>query len=362
MATICAISDCHLGYRHKFKAKRLEDYASAFGEAVEKALSKKPDVIILLGDLLHHPKPDPKSFRITMKSLKYMAEKTNVICLIGNHEIEGHLGTTYTPVYSDLHENIHVLTSENPTISLKIQDKRYGFHGFQFIRNRDICENMLKSIAKANNENELNILCLHQAVEKYLSPFEISLRSLRATAPSFDLILVGHVHRHQKIKEVSDVTPAYYVGSTEKISFNEAENDTGFMVFSSDKFSDPEFVKIKSAIMKRIKIDLGRSTAEKLNTQIRHEIEKNTSVDLLQINVDAEIEGGLLDIRRDFSEYDEKFTVLDINVAPQISEKTIQIEKFELSEEVVGEYLDKSGMGKNQQLREACLEMYGKYA
>ena len=118
MASIAFIGDCHLGYRHRFKTQRLRDYSQAFEEGVERVLQLKPDAIVFMGDLLHHHKPDPVSLRTVLGKLMEAASSCPVIVCIGNHEIEGHLGTSYPPIYGDVHEGIHVLSSENPHVIL----------------------------------------------------------------------------------------------------------------------------------------------------------------------------------------------------------------------------------------------------
>jgi len=361
MSTLVALSDSHLGYRHKFKLQRLKDYASAFEEAVDGALSFNPDVVVFGGDLLHHTRPDPRSLKIVIQTLKKAAEKTQLVVCIGNHEIEGHLGTTYTPIYSEIHDNIHVLTTDEPHLGLKLGEQEAVFHGFQYIRNRELAEETLKKVTSEVEDGPLNILCIHQAVEKYLGPPELSLRALREAASRYDLILCGHVHKHQKIAEVFDVCPAYYVGSTERISFNEHANPNGFMVFKDYDFNSPQFVTVNSAPMRQVSAELGRASPSEVNDRVAELIRKNGDVSLLQVNVDVEVAGDLVDVRHDWELQDSGFTVLDVRVNPRLAEKAVSIEKPTLSEDLIREYFDKSGMADQKDLLNVCVEMYQKY-
>ncbi|MFH0861058.1 MAG: DNA repair exonuclease [Candidatus Altiarchaeota archaeon] len=358
MESIVAISDSHLGYRHRFKLKRLKDYEKAFNEALAKALDIKPAVIVFCGDLLHHTRPDPKSMRILLQNLIKAAESAQVVVCIGNHEIAGHLGTAYSPMFSDLHRNIHVLTSENPHITLTVDGKQIGFHGFQYLRSRESAEGMLERISTQVSGNDYNILCLHQAVEKYLNPHEISLRVLREVAPKYNLILLGHVHKHQKVGEVFDITPTYYVGSTERISFNEWQNQNGFMVFREYKFGEPDFVSVSSASIKRITADLGETTPSEINNFIDRSINDSKGVDLLQINISSKMAGDFFDVRQDWSDSYTDFTVLDVNIQPSGADRRVDFQKLQINEELIREYFKQTGMEGQNELLETCMELY----
>jgi DNA repair exonuclease SbcCD nuclease subunit len=357
MARIAFIGDCHLGYRHRSKAQRLLDFARAFEDAVDKAVALSPDVVVFLGDLVHHSKPDPVSLRTVLRKLMFVADRCPVVVCIGNHEIEGHLGTTYSPIYGDVHENIHVLSSESPHTVLELGGNRYGFHGFEFTRSRESAEEKLKGVtleAKA----DVNILCLHQAVEGYLSPHELSLAALRQAAQSYDLIMLGHVHKHQRIGEVFDVAPAYYCGSTERVSFNEAENMTGFMFFSSDDFADPRFIESDSAPMAYSRFEF-KGTPTELNLRIGDAI-GGSDARLLKVEVQAELDGDYMDVRRDWEDNAPGRTIVEVVVAPRTHDAGVRLERAHLNEDLIREYFQKSGT-LNGELEEMCVELFRRY-
>jgi DNA repair exonuclease SbcCD nuclease subunit len=357
MVSLAFIGDCHLGYRHRSKLQRLKDYAKAFEESVDSAIRMNPDAIVFLGDLVHHSRPDPVTLSTVLKRLMAVAEKRPVIVCIGNHEIEGHLGTSYSPIYGDVHKNIHVLTSENPHVKLKFDDKTYGFHGFEYTRSREMAEEKLK-VVTSEVDADVNILCLHQAIEKYLSPHEISLALLRQVAPKYDLMISGHVHKHQMIKEVSDVTPTYYCGATERISFNEASNPTGFMVFLDD-LRKPEYISVDSAPMTYVQEEFTGKPAE-LNRRIEGIISVNPAP-LLKIDIAWDIDGDFMDLRRDWSAFEGGRTILEVTVAPKSKETEIQLDRIDLTEELITEYFQKTG-NTNKELEELCIELFRRHA
>lgn len=361
MTTICCISDSHLGYRHKLKLQRLKDYEKAFNEALDRAMSLETSLLIFGGDIFHHTRPDPKSMRVLLERIIEVADRVPCVFCIGNHEIETSLSSTYTPILSIIHENVHVLTSENPHIRLELRDKSVGLHGFQFIRDRKSAEGTLDKITSEVSGNDFNILCIHQAIEGYLEPHEVSIRALRDIAEKYDLILSGHVHKHQKIGEVFDIVPAYYIGSTERISFNEAENDTGILVFNNFDFRHPIHVPVNSASMRSIQRDFGRKKPEELNKAIKQLIEENLNIRCLQLNISAEIDGDYLDVRHDWETPYPDFTILDVILNPKLTNRDIDLKNRELNEGIFDEYFEKMGLSGREDLKDLCKELYRKY-
>lgn len=361
MTTICCISDCHLGYRHRMKVQRLRDYEKAFLEAIRKAMELNPEIVVFCGDIFHHPRPDPKSMQTVIQNFMKIAESAKIVLCIGNHDIEGHLGTSYTPLFPEIHKNIHILTTETPHITLRINGKSIGVHGFEFLRDKKLAEEKLERISDEISGNDINILCIHQGIEHYLDPFEISLQSLRNVAPRYNLMLIGHSHKHQRIREVFDITPAYCIGSTERISFNEWKNDNGFLVFRDLDFRNPEFVKVNSAEMVRISENLGKKTPDEINSYIEKLIRENSGKKCLQINLDVNVEGDYLDILHDWEERYSEFEILDVNVAPKINSEEIRIDKLQIDTGIIREYFEKSGMKDRTELLELCEKLFERY-
>jgi len=204
-----------------------------------------------------------------------------------------------------------------------------GLHGFQYLRGRDAAEAELKKttaeLASMKEPPETNILIIHQAIEGYLSPYEVSLKALKDISRKYDLILAGHVHKYQRIKEVG--CPAYYIGATEHTSFNEAENRTGFLVFRDAGFDNPLYVETDAVPMRRIKEDIGRKTPAEINAYIKKLIEENSPVRCLQISLEAEVAGDPFDIRYDWEKDYPQFVILSVSVLPKIGSEVIKLEK-----------------------------------
>ncbi len=131
MSKICFIGDCHLGFRHRMKVQRLKDYTTSFLEALALAELSGPAAIVFTGDVFHHVRPDPKTMHTLITRVLELAREIPLIFCIGNHDIETHLGSSYIPIISELHENIYVLTTQKHQVILNIEGKKVGFYGFQ---------------------------------------------------------------------------------------------------------------------------------------------------------------------------------------------------------------------------------------
>ena len=358
MGKIAFIADCHLGYRHRFKSKRLNDFANAYSDALTKALKEKPDAIVFLGDLFHHSRPDPVSMRLTIKSLLKAAEQTKIILTVGNHEIEGHLGTAYTPVYGDLSKNIFVLSTEKMFYDLNVDGVRIRLIGFEYGRNRDVCKRRLVD-AQNLADGDINILCIHQAIEGYLAPYELSINQMKKAGEKFDLIVSGHVHKHQLIEELKQECPAYYVGSTERVSFNESGNPTGFMVFDMADLGNPKFIHTISQNMKSIRLKF-KGTPNELNQFIEKTIFSNPEP-ILKIDVESDLDGDPLDVIRDWSLKFPKRIILDVNILPKGGEQTIEYSKVKFDETLIEEYFEKNNISDDR-LRTLCIELFQNFS
>lgn len=349
-----------MGYLHRMKRERLLDFEKSFMEALKKAMELSPGLVIFGGDIFHQPRPDPRSMRLLVKSLLDMAEETRIILCVGNHEIEGNIGTAYIPLFSELHPNIHVLSTENPFKLIELGGKTVGVHGFQYIRSRDLAEKTLRSVSETAREKaDYNILCIHQAVEGYLPHHELSIAALNEVASRYDLILTGHVHSHMRITELG--VPAYYIGSTEHASFNEADNKTGFMVFKDFDYVNPQYVEVSSSPMKKIKMDLGSKTPEELNDCVQGLIEENRDAKCLQITLHVDVDGNYFDLNHEWGRKYPEFTILEVNIPPRIRGEELVFEKTLIDSHVIEEYFEKTGMGDRADLKNTCLGLFDKY-
>lgn len=360
MTTICCISDCHIGYAHRLKAERLKDFENSFLEAVHKALAENPSLIIFGGDLFHHSRPDAASMKLVIKTLLEAAESTRIVLCVGNHEMDGNIRTAYVPLFSDLHDNISVLTSENPHVVLDLSGKKVGIHGFQFMRSKEAAEEALRKVSsEVGDGNDTDILCIHQAVEGLLSPYELSLKALKEAATKYDLVLLGHVHKHQRLELT---TPAYYIGATERASFNEAENPTGFLVFRDMDYGKPEYVPVRSSPMKRIKKDVGRKTPAEINDLVERIIGENPDAKCLQIALEADILGDYFDVRCDWENQHPQYTILSVSVNPRIKDEAVSLEPLRLDRTVIDEYFEKTGLSERRDLKDLCIAAYERYS
>lgn len=85
-------SDIHLGRRPvggvgEYSNKRFEDYFSAFGQIVDRAISEKVDALFIAGDLFDRRELSPEVLRKTEKFLQRLRDQDiEVVAIEGNHD------------------------------------------------------------------------------------------------------------------------------------------------------------------------------------------------------------------------------------------------------------------------------------
>ena len=90
---IAALGDAHLG-RSATTATTAEgvnqrefDFEVSFEAAVAAALATEPDLVVWLGDVFDHPRPNYRSFRVVMRALaKIRAHGLGLVAISGNHD------------------------------------------------------------------------------------------------------------------------------------------------------------------------------------------------------------------------------------------------------------------------------------
>ena len=89
----------------------------------------------------------------------------------------------------------------------------------------------------------------------------------------------------------------------------------------------------------------------------------NGKTDCLQINLDVELEGDYFNLRQDWNTQYSEYTILDVNVTPKtLWDMDGGFEKPAINEDLIEEYFTKTGMGKRENLKKTCLELYREHS
>lgn len=271
---IVHISDSHLGfatYRALDKKwginQREADISRAFSQAIDKIIDLKPKLVIHSGDLFDTVRPPNRTISFAVHELLRLAQKNIPLVMIsGNHSTPKtqsagnifqlfELFDGFYPVYKGEYEkvsidgiNIHAIPQ-----CLTVED---------FEKNLTLVNSLIKKFKskKKGQNSSYHILVLHAALrgikEFSMGEFNEQIITPEQLMPEFSYIALGHYHQYTKIKGNT-----CYSGSTERMTFNEVEQDKGFVE-----------VNLKTSEINFHSLDSRPMVDENLNLETNHDV------------------------------------------------------------------------------------------
>jgi len=248
MKRIFHLADTHIGYSAYRKIdeasglnQREVDTYETFKQFVDYALKERPDVILHAGDLFDSVRPTNRAISFVLSQIIRLSDAgIPFIAISGNHETP-RLKETGS-VFS-LFEHIPCvhLVYENKYELVEIDDLR-----IHAIPHCDDIEEEKKKMRLNNSDNDsdnaFNIALLHASVLGAGQPvfmmgeFNEQIVNIDDLT-NFDYLALGHFHRCTKVRE-----NAYYAGSSERFSFNEVNDDKGFLEVRLSEEGEKEVV------------------------------------------------------------------------------------------------------------------------
>jgi len=176
MVSFLHISDVHLGYQQYGNAERFNDFGKAFLKAVEFAVDKKVDFVIICGDLFHKAAIDPKTLLQSNEGFERLAgENIRAVVVNGNHD---------KARYSDGISWLHYLSYRGHIILLSPVFSEEGIR-------LDSWNGEKGSYIDIGGIRIFGIPYLGSAIEPILEEMPIALESLSTEDIKFS-ILMGH--------------------------------------------------------------------------------------------------------------------------------------------------------------------------
>jgi DNA repair exonuclease SbcCD nuclease subunit len=228
---IVHLADTHLGYRHLTRTDeagrnvREEDIYQVFGEAIERIIELKPDVVIHAGDLFDSYHPTSRALGAALDAVRRLKRaRIPLVVIAGNHSTPryAHVGHVFEVL--DRFGGVHAVWREPETIE-------FGDLAVHAIPHHPDAQLLEQSIRAAEpREGVANVLVLHAGLDGLArvgtgeaGSVSISGGSLEAAA-GFDYIALGHLHAREGVR-----VNACYAGSLERLSFADQEARKGFV-------------------------------------------------------------------------------------------------------------------------------------
>jgi len=242
------VADLHLGYAQYNLDVRREDFENAFREVVDKTIELKPDFMIIAGDLFHHARPSNVTLETTITNFKRLRDAgIPVLTVDGGHDSAPNIvtGTILNPL--DSAGLIHYLPRYEGASWRNESCYVYGVPNF---RTRTRTEEQLPIFLEQNKPSPdpslFNIFLFHMALDlPYIEkPPQMEVEASPDLMPDgFNYFAGGHVHKNA----VSKFKGGWlvYSGSTETVSYDDADMEKGFYHVKVDEKGIPEINRVK---------------------------------------------------------------------------------------------------------------------
>jgi exonuclease SbcD len=221
---------------------RVMDFLKALDFITETAIRESVDLVIFAGDAYRDRTPSPTYQREFARRIIKMAEKAQVILVVGNHDISPATGRAHTlQEFQTLNpENIHVV--DRPCLlcpkdlgGIDVQVigipwlNRSGAYAAGVDLEEGI-EDIIRGLLDQLDPKLPAILTAHATVQGAVYSSERSVMLGRDLVLSkyllndqrLDYVALGHIHNYQNLNEGNP--PIIYPGSIERVDFGEVDD------------------------------------------------------------------------------------------------------------------------------------------
>lgn len=354
--TFVHLADVHLGYQQYQSEERLKDFSRVFRQAIEDAIDKRVDFILIAGDLFHKAAISPITLLQAKNPLSQLREANiPAIAINGNHD-----GTRYGNRFSwlDYLEADGCLTVLNPFsrggFNLSSSNgNRKGYVDIKEVRvvglpyigasTAPILQELPDALRSLpSNNGNFTILMAHFGLEGEIPNLNgaISHNLIAPLKEHINYLALGHVH-----KPVERDGWIYNPGSLEACGMDERHWRGGWYHVTVDSGAHQvKHIKSKRRPMHRIRIEVdGYDTPAALYDAVRSQLEDhNQAIKLgdMQSVVQVWLEGVLAFDRHDLdTRYIEEMVVELINPLKALVRNNTRSTEYEI---VMDERLDRA--------------------
>lgn len=274
---IVHLADTHLGYR-QFSGKldpdrglnqRECDVYDRWNEAIEIAISLKPDLVIHAGDLFDSSRPAPKALGVALDGFARLREAgLPTIAIAGNHEAPRF--RSGGSVFEILQRfGVHAVWEGPQTIDIE----GLAIHAVPHEPSPDRLKEDIRSLG-LRAEAKGNVLVLHTGLEAiprqgYGEVNEIALDPKVLAEADYDYIALGHLHRFQ-----APQLNATYPGSLERLDFADLEGEKAVVEIDLDAGAGSEDFVTRHPLAARSVLDLGIACNDLGPAEVCEEVDK----------------------------------------------------------------------------------------
>lgn len=304
--TISHIADIHIGqYTGKIEAgglnARFLDFVKTFHEAIDKMIADKVDLCLMPGDIFKTKTPGPDELdSFTNGIFKLLNAKIPTIIVLGNHDFaladkKSHAFAAIERAIENFGADHMLVISKEPEIiemntkneqMIQIQTMPYPQKGkIGLYKVSEIEKWMIDRINSDYEKRDKSIPILFAGhfsiggaviageqinIDRFSEPL---IPKSVFQGKDYKYVALGHLHQYQRVIEKPMVV---YCGSTNRVDFNEAKEDKGFVeVKITDNEVKHRFVKVNARRFVDLKYDLSNEDApqDKIRALLEAEID-----------------------------------------------------------------------------------------
>jgi exonuclease SbcD len=221
---------------------RVMDFLKSLDFITETAIKENVDLVVFAGDAYRDRTPSPTYQREFARRIIKMAEKAQVILVVGNHDISPATGRAHTlQEFQTLNpENIHVIdrpcilgAKELGGLEVQVIGVPWLNRSGAFAAGVDLeegIEDIIHGLMEQLDPKLPAILTAHATVQGAVYSSERSvmlgrdlvLSKYLLNDPRLDYVALGHIHNYQNLNEGNP--PIIYPGSIERVDFGEVDD------------------------------------------------------------------------------------------------------------------------------------------
>ncbi|MFQ6016367.1 MAG: exonuclease SbcCD subunit D, partial [Anaerolineae bacterium] len=229
-------------------ARRRQRIREAWARTVDFAIEQKCDLYLHGGDLFDMPDPRTSELVWVARQFQRLREAGVEVCAIGGtHDIPkmGSQGATPQRIYEEVRvAHVFTKTREVEFIPFEFDSVTVAVGGLPPDPRLGPGDDPFEGVTITPPQADIVLLLAHYGVEGTIYPGAnepILSKASIAALEGIDCLLVGHVHRKQKMK-VGELT-VLFPGPTERMTFGERDEATGFLYL---RFSGKERIRMRS--------------------------------------------------------------------------------------------------------------------
>ena len=316
--TFMHLADVHLGYLQYQSEERLKDFSRAFQQAVDDAVDKKVDFVLIAGDLFHKAAINPQTLLQAKRPLEKLREaQIPAVAITGNHD-----GTRYGYQFSwlDYLQADDCLTVLRPTFSKEGQlilspsnGRSGGYIDIKGVRiiglnylgasTPSVLQDLPRAIEQLPHNDHFTVLMAHFGLDGEVPNLSgaISYNTLAPLKTAINYMALGHIH-----KPLARDNWIYNPGSLEACGLDERHWHGGWYHVTVDaKTHQAQHLRCKRRPMHRIRVavDENRSPVALYEAVREHLNEHGEAIGLgpVQPIVQVWLEGVLAFDRHDLN-------------------------------------------------------------